>query len=61
MTAARYMVRRQEVRRQENGEYSVYDTETDRPAEADGKHYINLKFSEALDHADSLNRPQNSN
>ena len=56
MSLARYM-----VRRQENGEYSVYDTETDKPAEAAGKPCINLKFNEALDHAESLNRPQNSN
>ena len=56
MAMARYM-----VRRQENGEYSVYDTETDKPVEADGKPCINLKFNEALDHADILNRPQNSN
>jgi hypothetical protein len=56
MTVARYM-----VRRQESGEYSVYDTKTDKPAEVDGKLCINLKFNEALDHADSLNKPQNSN
>jgi hypothetical protein len=53
MSLARYM-----VRRQENGEYSVYDTETDKPAEADRKR--NLKFYKALDRAESLNRPQNS-
>jgi hypothetical protein len=56
MSMARYM-----VRRQENGEYSVHDTETDKPAEGDGKRCINLKFNEALDRAESLNRPQNSN
>jgi hypothetical protein len=56
MAMARYM-----VRRQENGEYSVYDAETDKPVEADGKPCINLKFDEALDRADILNRPQNSN
>jgi hypothetical protein len=56
MAMATYM-----VRRQENGEYCVYDTETDKPVEADGKPFINLKFNEALDRADILNRAQNSN
>jgi hypothetical protein len=56
MTMARYV-----VRRQENGDYSVYDTETDKPAEAAGKRCIDLKFYESLDHADFLNRAQNSN
>jgi hypothetical protein len=42
MALARYM-----VRRQENGEYAIYDTETDKPAETDGKRRVNLKFYEA--------------
>jgi hypothetical protein len=49
------------VRRQENREYCVWDTKTDKPAEADGGCYINLQFDEALDHAQSLNREKNSN
>ena len=37
MTLARYM-----VRRQENGEYAVYDTKTHKPTEADGKRCFNF-------------------
>jgi hypothetical protein len=49
------------VRRQENREYCVWDTKTDKPTEADGRCYINLQFDEALDHAQWLNRAKNSN
>jgi hypothetical protein len=49
------------VRRQENREYCVWDTKTDKPTEADDRCYINLQFDEALDHAQWLNRAKNSN
>ena len=49
------------VRRQENGEYCIWNTNTDKPAEADDRRYINLQFDEAIDHARSLNAAKNSN
>ena len=44
------------IRREENGEYAVYDSKTGKPAEVDGKRCINLKLNEALDQAETLNR-----
>jgi hypothetical protein len=45
------------VRRQDNGEYCIWDTRTDAPCkvEADGKPYTNLHFDEAIDRAILLN------
>jgi hypothetical protein len=47
----RYATRKYVVRRQEDRRYSIWDTETDRPAEAE-------HFDEALDFGDRLNRDQ---
>jgi len=46
------------VRRQENGNFCVWDTRKDKPAEeADGDlRYIDLKLDKAFDFARSLNR-----
>jgi hypothetical protein len=49
------------VRRQDNGEYCIWDTKTDKPAEVDGRRYINLQFDEAIDQARPLNAAKNSN
>ena len=48
-------MRRYVVRRQENRDYCVWDVETDRPAEADGRRYVDLPLDEALDFAAQLN------
>jgi hypothetical protein len=46
------------VRRQENGNFCVWDNTTDKPAdEADGElRYIDLQLDKAFDCARSLNR-----
>jgi len=54
-------MRRYVVRRQENRQYSVWDTKTDQPAEADGRRYVDLQFDEAIDSAQLLNGAKNSN
>lgn len=56
MAIARY-----NVRRQQNGEYCVWDAKTHEPAEADSRRHINLQFDDAIDRAASLNRDRDSN
>jgi hypothetical protein len=50
MTQARYM-----VRRQADGQYYIWDHETERTAEDKSKLYTDLEFGDALDLAKSLN------
>jgi len=54
-------MRRYVVRRQENRQYCIWDTKTDRLAEADGRRYVNLQFDEALNFVELLNGAKNSN
>jgi hypothetical protein len=51
------------VRRQENGNFCVWDTTTDKPAEeASGElRYIDLQLDKAFDCARSLNRDKAKN
>ena len=46
------------LRRQDNGLWSVWDSETDAPAEAYGICYINLAYEEAVEERDNLNPPE---
>jgi hypothetical protein len=47
---------RYEVRKQDDEYWCVWDTETDRPAEAHGTRYVHLQYDEAVEEADTLNR-----
>jgi hypothetical protein len=46
---------RYKVRKQEDGFWCVWDTENDEPAEAHGMRYINLRYDEAMEDAETLN------
>jgi hypothetical protein len=49
------MGKRYTIRRQSDGEWCVWDTQTDAPAEAHGSRYINLRQDEAVEDAETLN------
>jgi hypothetical protein len=52
------MAPRYTVRKQDHEYYCVWDKETDAPAEARGTRYIDLRFDEAIDDAETLNNPE---
>jgi hypothetical protein len=48
-------VTRYTVRRQSDGDYCVWDAQTDKPAELHGMRYVNLSFDKACDEVILLN------
>jgi hypothetical protein len=44
------------IRKQDDGLYCVWDTETDSPAEAHDFRYVNLRWDEAEEARDELNQ-----
>ena len=50
---------RYRVRRQSDGNWCVWDTKTDKPAETPhGMRHVNLRQDEAIEEAEALNNPQ---
>jgi hypothetical protein len=55
-TGGKYRYR---VRRQSDGNWCVWDTKTDKPAETPhGVRHVNLRQDEAIEEAEALNNPQ---